>query len=399
MRKIVMLIVTLALATTLYAADAVPLPIPIVKPYPRPLLYTYNNYLYSMVGNATPESAAACLAAQKVNPPPEFIQIGGGWHGSIKEYNDKQLWKWILGEAKFDDPQCGLSWAKGFEGRKPNMVMVQAEGLTDMKPFRDAAVKVNSRFLVYVTPGLTSATMRRLGKREQPPEGVTPVNGLVPKTLQECEKEAQTYDNTYAIIAKELDAEIVPTYRTFLILRKKYPELNLHVGRDAWDGHMSPFDSYVTGCTLATAILRQPLTELPDPEVILKDAYAKYTNLPKIRELLTPEIQKAIHEAAWEAIQIQMKTESPAVKLANTTSQFCIGPVVGGMPYDDPTITAKIRALTTATELMPYLDKPSAMERYEAVIALGKLKNNATDAIAKRKYSVNPTPKLTSNQT
>jgi len=62
---------------------------------------------------------------------------------------------------------------------------------------------------------------------------------------------------------------------------------------------------------------------------------------------------------------------------------WCIGPAVKGTSQDDPKAAETIRALTKVEDLLPYLDKPSAMERYEAVLALGKLGVGAAPAIAK----------------
>ena len=69
--------------------------------------------------------------------------------------------------------------------------------------------------------------------------------------------------------------------------------------------------------------------------------------------------------------------------IRTVTRLYCIGPAVKGTARDDPKVAAKIRGLTKAAALLPYLDKPSAMERYEATLALGKLGSGAAPAVAK----------------
>jgi len=67
----------------------------------------------------------------------------------------------------------------------------------------------------------------------------------------------------------------------------------------------------------------------------------------------------------------------------STSNLYCIGPAVKGTPQDDLKIADKIRTLTKVEDLLPYLDKPSAMERYEATLVLGKLGVDAAPATAK----------------
>ncbi|MEI7832464.1 MAG: hypothetical protein WCJ56_04625 [bacterium] len=333
MRNFVVVLLALCLVASIpaYAADEV------VKESKTVQVYSWGNCLYSMYGNSTPEVATACMKAMKADPMPVLNSVGGDWHGSMVGYAKKNMQTWITGEAKADDPQFAFGvYAKYFkplEGKKPDIVLLQPTDFKDtvsLKPFRDAATQVNARFILYITAANLSHKTRPVGKREKVPADVKVENNMIIRPLADFEAAAKTMDENCAVLAKTLNAEIAPTYRTFLILQRTHPEINLHAPRADGDAHVSFYEAYANGCTLATAILRKKLDVLPDLAFLKGDfdRYAKNikdhpttppTVATPVAEVITPEVQKIIHEAAWQAVQEQMelekaRTDAAAVK-------------------------------------------------------------------------------------
>ena len=91
----------------------------------------------------------------------------------------------------------------------------------------------------------------------------------------------------------------------------------------------------------------------------------------------------AIAPVLFQWTDTETTAQGDRLYIRSNSHIYCIGPAVKGTPQDDPNVAAKIRSLTKVEELLPYLDKPSALERHEAALALGKLGVGAAPATAK----------------
>jgi len=66
--------------------------------------------------------------------------------------------------------------------------------------------------------------------------------------------------------------------------------------------------------------------------------------------------------------------------IRSTSHLYCIGAGVNGTSKDDPALVTKIRALTQAADLLPYLDDASPQNRYVAAQVLAKVDAKSAEA-------------------
>ncbi|MEI7833918.1 MAG: PQQ-binding-like beta-propeller repeat protein [bacterium] len=78
----------------------------------------------------------------------------------------------------------------------------------------------------------------------------------------------------------------------------------------------------------------------------------------------------------------------------STSYLYCIGSAVNGTAKDDATVVAKIRAMSQAVDLLPYLDDASTQNRYVAAQVLAKVDAKAAEAKWKELAASDPSEEI-----